>query len=157
MKFIKKFESIEDNSKFIGDMYIPETIDNEIVKIEDLKGKIIVDIKYNENDLYLRCEDSSDSEIYYHFTHYQDCCESVWLDDISGYLSDLIDYPVLKAEERTNTDLDIKPNLHALDDSTTWTFYVIATINGYVTFRWCGTSNGYYSEVISVSRSVCSN
>jgi hypothetical protein len=76
--------------------------------------------------------------------HSQDCCESVYLYDIIGDLEDLIGSPILKASEESNND-DIE-GTQTSDDSHTWTFYHFATMKGYVTLRWLGESNGYYSE-----------
>jgi hypothetical protein len=75
--------------------------------------------------------------------HSQDCCEHVWVEDVSGDVSDLIGSEVLAAEESTNRD---DPPENA--DSWTWTFYRITTSKGLVVIRWLGESNGYYSESV---------
>ena len=73
--------------------------------------------------------------------HWQDCCETVEIAEIIGDLDDLInDGPVLLAEEASEEG---GGNNY---DSSTWTFYKLRTLNGDVTIRWLGTSNGYYSE-----------
>jgi hypothetical protein len=77
--------------------------------------------------------------------HYQDCCESVDIEDIVGDLSDLVGNPILRASEDRNRELNTKN-----DESFTWTFYNISTIKGHVTIRWYGSSNGYYSESVSI-------
>ncbi len=79
--------------------------------------------------------------------HYQDCCESVEIEDICGDIADLIGSPILKAEESTS---DENPEGVTVEyqDSFTWTFYHLATAKGYVTIRWYGQSNGYYSESV---------
>ncbi len=76
--------------------------------------------------------------------HEQDCCESVTIEDIEGDLNDLVGRPLTVCEEVSNTDPDAS-------ESATWTFYRFATDKGYVTVRWYGSSNGYYSESVTTS------
>lgn len=84
----------------------------------------------------------------YVFFHHQDCCESVYIESIVGDIEDLVNTPILTAEESsgdTPADSDAKPY-----ESYTWTFYKFATFKGYVDIRWLGESNGYYSESVDV-------
>lgn len=104
-------------------------------------GKTLIAIEgcVGDRDMYMVFEDNT----VIHMHHYQDCCETVEINDIAGDLSDLIGSPLLMAEEVTSReDQDVK----FIDQSFTWTFYKFATVKGYVTIRWLGTSNGYYSE-----------
>lgn len=109
-------------------------------KIEELLGKTIVDIYGAEPEsevIAIICEDGSKYIMY----HEQDCCESVSVEDICGDINRLLNTPLTKAEETSHNEEDDE-----YGDSETWTFYHLATVNGYVTIRWYGTSNGYYSE-----------
>lgn len=76
--------------------------------------------------------------------HTQECCESVRIVDVCGDLSDLVETPILVAEEVSNEGAP-PPEY---PDSYTWTFYKFGTIKGSVTVRWLGESNGYYSESV---------
>ena len=111
--------------------------------IELLKNKVIEKIDCNGNEsLIFRLKDGDVFKMY----HDQDCCEDVYLDDIVGDLNDLIDSPIIMAELSTNSG--------DLEDcnSYTWSFYKLATIKGYVTLRWYGESNGFYSEEVEFEK-----
>lgn len=107
---------------------------------EDFKGQVFTKIT-NEDDRELSFETRDGREFV--MTHFQDCCENVYLAEIHGELDDLLNSPIVEAEVSSN---------HSNDnyESCTWTFYKLGTVNGSVTLRWCGSSNGYYSESVDV-------
>jgi hypothetical protein len=107
---------------------------------EDLLGKTLAAIENHDNEELVFTLDTGERCRLYHS---QECCESVTIDDINGDMSDLIGLPILLAEEATHHGDGESP-----DDSCTWTFYKLATVKGYVTIRWYGSSNGYYSESV---------
>lgn len=117
---------------------------SKCVKFEELLGKTLTEISVSKSkdEIFFH----TDKEITYRMFHYQDCCESVEIDDIVGNLDDLIGVPIEMAEESSNSDID-NDNYGA--ESFTWTFYKLATVKGYVTIKWYGSSNGYYSEEVS--------
>jgi hypothetical protein len=80
--------------------------------------------------------------------HIQDCCESVSIEDVCGDLTDLAGTPLLLVEESVSHN---EPEENSYDDSNTWTFYRFRTIKGSVDIRWCGSSNGYYSESVDIT------
>ena len=115
-------------------------------KVSDLVGKTLVKC---ENTGDIRFE-TTDGEVFV-LTHHQDCCENVQIDDVCGDLNDLVGSPLIQAEEVSNYD-GPEPGERGYDSSYTWTFYRFATAKGFVTIRWFGTSNGYYSESVSFDK-----
>lgn len=114
--------------------------------IQILKGKIITKIDNSSDEITFT--DSEGKQ--YRMWHSQSCCESVTVDDIVGDLDDLLNSPILEAEEVVSSDEGPegwKPDEY--QESYTWTFYKLGTIKGHVTIRWFGSSNGYYSETVS--------
>jgi hypothetical protein len=107
----------------------------------DMIGKVYRNIEVDRNRMVFYGNDNSVVSFY----HEQDCCEDVFIEDIVGDVHALLHSPLIMAEdvsaEDTNPDCGEK-----------WTFYKFATTKGYVTVRWYGMSNGYYS--VTVCRDV---
>ena len=92
-------------------------------------------------------------KVRYVLYHEQDCCESVTVEEIIGDLEDLENLPLLIAREDTNAEGEVLPT----SESYTWTFYNFATYKGYVTIRFLGESNGYYSEDVYCRKEILKN
>lgn len=115
-----------------------------MANVSELIGKVLTKIDESVADeLRFYTEDGECYRMY----HYQDCCEHVYIEDICGDLDDLIGAPIQLAEEASEGGDDGE-----WGGTFTWTFYKFATAKGYVTIRWYGSSNGYYSESVDFER-----
>ena len=83
--------------------------------------------------------------------HWQDCCENVDINDIEGDIADLVGIPLIQAEEVSDITMDAES---ANNEGLKWTFYKLGTQKGYVTIRWYGASNGFYSESVNFEQIV---
>lgn len=113
------------------------------MKFEDLKGMTLTSIQGAEKESEQIIFTTSEGRKFKMF-HYQDCCESVLVEEVVGDVEDLLNTPLLLAEESTNTEEPAS----SYGDTRTWTFYRLGTIKGTVVIRWLGESNGYYSESV---------
>lgn len=111
--------------------------------IETLKNKTPIYIGYREDEHELYFVLSTGSIVKMH--HEQNCCERVWLEDVTGDINDLVNTEILSVEEVTETGSTDEC------ESYTYTFYTFRTQKGTVTLRWNGESNGYYSESVDFS------
>jgi hypothetical protein len=113
--------------------------------IDELFGKTLTKIDNTSTEILFYTTEGDTYKMY----HEQDCCENVSVEDIAGDLSDLIGSPITMAEESAFSK-ENPPGVPTKEyqESWIWTFYKLATVKGYVTIRWYGESNGYYSESV---------
>lgn len=110
-----------------------------------LQGKTLTRVEQKDDDcIEFDCDDGQKFVL----CHHQACCESVVVESIVGYLSDLVGTPILLAEEAESSDDPPGYKHEYQPKSQTWTFYKLRTIKGSVDIRWYGTSNGNYSESV---------
>lgn len=83
---------------------------------------------------YVKFEDGSGI----HFGHWQECCESVGLEDGEDDLRDLVGGVIISIEMVDNADF-------ADDHRNEWTFYKFTTTKGYATLRFCADAESYYA------------
>lgn len=117
------------------------------MNINDMVGKVFTSVTQDGTEMVFANETER-----FRFFHYQDCCETVSIDDIVGDLSDLEGEPLLVAEEVSG---ESPVEFNAIDhECVEWTFYKFATRKGYVDVRWLGESNGYYSTSVSMEHEL---
>ena len=115
---------------------------------EELIGKTLTAIKVDEKYAAWILFVISEDEKYLLHNDEADCNDvQVTIDDINGDINDLVGSPLTMAESVSNEAFE-----KSQDAEGTWTFYRFATVKGYVDIRWFGTSNGYYSETVTLER-----
>ena len=117
------------------------TLKGSVREFKELLGRTLYKVEADSEVLTLYLSKTN----YVRFQHNQDCCEHVYIEDICGDLNDLVGAPLVEAEEVSDYEGEATG-----DESYTWTFYRFRTRKGSVTVRWYGSSNGYYSESVSV-------
>lgn len=100
-----------------------------------LEGEILkkIHVSANKNRIDFICKSGNKYAMY----HEQECSEDVYLESIDSPINSIYFSEIISAEKRV-VELP----------SMTATFYIIFTEKGSCTFRWCGTSNGFYSEEV---------
>ncbi len=117
--------------------------ETRVTELKEFIGKTLksVNVINNESNIKIMFEFEEGQK--YEMSHQQYCCEDVYIEDITGNMANLIGRELTMAEE--------VQELGEKEDGTfTWTFYKLATELGYVTIRWYGESNGYYSESVDI-------
>lgn len=119
-----------------------------VKKFSDLLGKEVTRLEISGDEVLIGVAEEKGGGFYerlFMLYHEQDCCESVTVDDVVGDVDDIVGEVLTMAEESTNSD---EPGRDYYEESYTWTYYRFATARGYLTVKFYGASNGYYSESV---------
>ncbi len=108
------------------------------IEFKELKGKVIKEVNKKENCIIFKMQDGKIYNVR------KDEHGVAWLEDVCGDLDDLLNSEILQADEE-NGEMQFEHGGFG-----EWTFYLLATAKGYVTLRWCGDGDGYYSEKVII-------
>lgn len=101
----------------------------------------IENVEKGDDEIFLYCNDGKIYQMY----HDQESSESVYIEDIEGDISNLIDTDILDVE------VVAKPKKQSYGTATS-TSYKFITKKGSVTIKWIGTSNGKHSESVALRK-----
>lgn len=105
--------------------------------------KSITGLHQTSESVIITFEDGS----YLEQRHSQDCCETVFVEQVDGNPNKHIGAIAHELIEKVLTKDEMDPaDLPEYTESITATFYTLKTSKGYLDWRWYGESNGYYSE-----------
>lgn len=113
------------------------------IPFDTLKGRTFSEVFRVEETIVLRELNGAE----YRLMHEQNCCEWVTLESIVGDLNYLTFSPILLAES-SDGYIQAEDSINGV----AWTFYKLATINGYVDIRWIGDTDNRYSEEVYLYR-----
>ncbi len=130
---------------------LAEARESEFVKARGRKVSAVSGMEIGSERAVIVFEGGSSLTLF----HDPDCCESVEIADVTGDPEDLVGRHLVLCECVQSTDEARARAAIAragcfYEDSHTWTFYKLGSDGGYVTLRWLGWSNGYYSERVAV-------
>lgn len=117
--------------------------ETRVTELKEFIGKTLKSVNVINNESNIKIIFEFEEGQKYEMSHQQYCCEDVYIEDITGNMANLIGRELIMAEE-------VQEFGEKEDGTFTWTFYKLATELGYVTIRWYGESNGYYSETVDI-------
>lgn len=110
----------------------------------ELVGEVLTHIDENADngEILLTTESGRQFKIY----HYQDCCESVYIEGTDGDWNQLLNKKLIAVD----CDYEDGGDKEAYDSSSTRTIFTFKVNDATVINKWFGSSNGYYSETASL-------